>query len=245
VNLGLTRQLSVLIFTCACLPAGLAVAAPADTNPQGMTWAQIARLPDFYTGVWDPVMAGAPPAAAVSGSPPTSVPITGPDRSGAPGSTAEVAQRRCQPHNVEDSYGSPFPIEFLFTPGRVTLNIEYEHVVRRIYLGSKHPEDPDPAFMGDSIGHWDHGTLIIDTIAIKSIADPEGDHSPHVVEHIRLLSPDLLSVDMNVLRGDQSKLIHREFRRQKSWTIHEYYCEENPRDTLDAQGNPAVIGVTK
>jgi hypothetical protein len=99
--------------------------------------------------------------------------------------------------------------------------------------------------MGDSIGHWDHGTLIIDTIGIKSIADPEGDHSPHVIEHIRLLAPDLLSVDMNVLRGDQSKLIHREFRRQRDWTIHEYYCEENPRDTLDAQGNPAVIGVTK
>jgi hypothetical protein len=223
---------------------GIVHAAPSQ-NPQGMTWAQIARLPDFYSGVWDPVMGGTPPPTSAAAPAAAPLAITGPDQSGAPGSTTEVAQRRCQPHNVEDSYGSPFPIEFLFTPGRVTLNIEYEHVVRRIYIGVKHAEDPDPTFMGDSVGHWDHGRLIIDTIAIKSIADPQGEHSPHVVEQIRLRAPDLLSVDMTVSRGDQSKVIHREFRRQRTWTIHEYYCEENPRDTLDAKGNPAVIGVTK
>jgi hypothetical protein len=244
----LSRALScslILIALGSTLDQSGFARAAAGSEPQGMTWREISRLPDFYTGVWDPVMGGAPPPATGGASAKASPEITGPDRSGAPGSTTEVAQRRCEPHNVEDSYGSPFPIEFLFTPARVTINIEYEHVVRRVYIGARHAEDPDPTFMGDSIGHWDHGTLVIDTIAIKSIADPEGEHSPHVSERIRLSAPDLLDIDMTVTRGGQSKLVHRQFRRQRAWTIHEYYCEENPRDTLDANGNPAVIGVSK
>jgi hypothetical protein len=46
-KLALPRQWRLIIIANAWLPPGLVLAAPADTNPQGMTWAQIARLPDF------------------------------------------------------------------------------------------------------------------------------------------------------------------------------------------------------
>jgi hypothetical protein len=43
------------------------------------------------------------------------------------------------------------------------------HSARRIYIGSAHPTDLKPSYMGDSIGHWEGSTLVSETVAIKSI----------------------------------------------------------------------------
>ncbi len=58
--------------------------------------------------------------------------------------------------------------EVLFTPGRVTILGEGDgNRMRRIYTdGRPHPPDPDPSFHGHSVGHWEGGTLVIDTIAV-------------------------------------------------------------------------------
>src|SRR5690606_32021278 len=60
-----------------------------------------------------------------------------------------------------------YPYEFLFTPGRVTVNQEAWMQTRTIWTdGRAHKEDPDPTFMGDSIGRWEGDTLVVDTIGI-------------------------------------------------------------------------------
>lgn len=47
-----------------------------------------------------------------------------------------------------------YPYEFLFTPGRVTINQEAWMQTRTIWTdGRGHPDDPDPTFHGHSIGH--------------------------------------------------------------------------------------------
>jgi len=54
-----------------------------------------------------------------------------------------------------------YPIEFLFTPGRVTIHFEAWMQWRSIFTdGRRHPDadDLDPTFYGDSIGHWERGT---------------------------------------------------------------------------------------
>ena len=57
-----------------------------------------------------------------------------------------------------------YPYEFLFTPGRVTINQEAWMQTRTIWTdGRAHEEDPDPTFMGDSIGRWEDDVLIVNT----------------------------------------------------------------------------------
>lgn len=67
----------------------------------------------------------------------------------------------CIPAGLPGSMLQPYPIEFLFTPGRVTINIETYSVVRRIYTdGRSLPQDPDPSYQGTSAGSWDGDTLV-------------------------------------------------------------------------------------
>ena len=99
-------------------------------------------------------------------------------------------------------------LEFLFTPGRVTMLGESDgNRLRRIYTdGRQHPSDPDPTFHGHSIGHWDGDALVVDTVAVMPetfIAISEAVGVPnngglHVVERIHLLSDDVLADDLEI-----------------------------------------------
>jgi hypothetical protein len=59
--------------------------------------------------------------------------------------------------------GQPYPMEFLLTPGQVTIVIEAYQQVRHIYTdGRPLPADPDPKFHGSSVGRWEGDTLVVD-----------------------------------------------------------------------------------
>jgi hypothetical protein len=67
--------------------------------------------------------------------------------------------------------------------------------VRRIYLADKHSADLKPSWHGDSIGHYEGDTLVVDTVGIKtgrfSSIDRFGTpytEKMHVVERYRFLS---------------------------------------------------------
>ena len=100
-------------------------------------------------------------------------------------------------------------LEFLFTPGRVTMLGESDgNRLRRIYTdGRAHPADPDPSFHGHSIGHWEGDTLVVDTIGILPetfIAISEAVGVPnngdlHVIERIHLSGADMLHDEMEII----------------------------------------------
>jgi hypothetical protein len=154
----------------------------------------------------------------------------------------------CVPPGLPVSMQWPYPIEFLFTPGRVTILIESDHLVRRIYTdGRPMPRDPDPTYQGSSIGHWEGDTLVVETEAILSSTSPlEGisGHSDkfHVTERIRLVKPDLLAI--TTTRVDPAVFVEPYtttfyYTRHRDWRIMEYVCEQNNHDALNAQGKPA------
>ena len=102
----------------------------------------------------------------------------------------------------------PYDVEFLFTPGRVTIIQEAYMQVRRVFTdGRGHPADLDPTFNGHSIGHWEGDTLVIDTAGLGH-KTPLGynrlDHGPqlHVVERIHLTAPDKMEDDMTLTDPD-------------------------------------------
>src|SRR5712692_10054841 len=69
--------------------------------------------------------------------------------------------------------GAPYPWRILQTPTHYFILYEGNiHSYRQIFMdGRKHPEDPDPAWYGHSIGHWEKlgekETLMVDTVGFN------------------------------------------------------------------------------
>ena len=139
-----------------------------------------------------------------------------------------------------------YPYEFLFTPGRVTINQEAWMQTRTIWTdGRGHPEEPDPTFMGHSIGHWEDDTLVIETIAILEELEFAGGalHSPEfrVTERISLSeeNPDIL---VNRLRMEDPQALAEPFevtvtyRRDRQNALIEFQCSENDRNPVNEDG---------
>ena len=123
---------------------------------------------------------------------------------------------------------------------------EVAHNIRRIYLDQPHPENVALSFLGDSVGHWEGDTLVVDTVGLndRTFIDDEGSsHSTreHVVErYTKIDHGEALELIMTI--EDPVTLEHPySYRRVFHWRPdvrpQEYVCEENNR-------NAPVNGVT-
>lgn len=149
------------------------------------------------------------------------------------------ASTQCFPHGMPRLMESPYPIEIVQTPGRITFLHEVAHNVRRIYLDSPHPANLHPTFLGDSRGHWDGDTLVVDTIGMndRTFIDDEGSsHSTqeHTTERFRKINGGA-QLEMIMTVDDPVTLEHPySYRRVFDWRPdvrpQEYVCEENNRN---------------
>jgi hypothetical protein len=87
-----------------------------------------------------------------------------------------------------------FFVELLQQPGKVTLIYAHDNDFRQVRLNQPHPATVIPSLHGDSVGHYEGDTLVIDTVGIKlgpyRMIDRFGTpYTPalHVVERYRLL----------------------------------------------------------
>ena len=85
-------------------------------------------------------------------------------------------------------------IQFLQTTDEMTIVYFEFQDVRHVRMNQPHPANVKPSWYGDSVGHFDGDTLVIDTVGIKvgpyAMVDWYGTpHTPalHVVERYRLL----------------------------------------------------------
>jgi hypothetical protein len=169
----------------------------------------------------------------------------------AKGEDEESPQANCVPPGMPGIMNQPYPIELLFTPGKVTVVIEAYSQTRRIFLdGRKHPDDPDLTYNGHSIGHWEGGTLVVDSVGFTpdtALGPSQGyRHSDqmHIVERFRLTDPDTLEVVTTV---DDAKALTKPFsgtkvlKRHRDWDIAEYICEQNNRNLATDKGKAGII----
>lgn len=146
---------------------------------RGDTYASIAQLPD-WSGVWvipfddfmrenlrqriigDPASPPLTPAFAA---------VLAGQRLGSPTRKATNAEQ-CLPNGMPNVMRYAFAIEFLFTPGRVTILLEQDGTIRRVFTdGRSHSTDPDPSYAGESMGRWEGDTLVVETAAISPRAE--------------------------------------------------------------------------
>ncbi|MGH8260005.1 MAG: hypothetical protein ACREUG_09970 [Steroidobacteraceae bacterium] len=155
----------------------------------------------------------------------------------------------CRPPGMPGIMGvGQYPIEFLFTPGRVTMHFEAWMQWRNIFTdGRQHPDpdDLDPTFYGNSIGHWDGGTLVVDTIGFKTETElgMGMNHSDqmHIIERIHLVkgNPNALVDELTVEDPEAlAKPWHSvyTYHRSRTQNLLEFICEENNRNPVNAQG---------
>jgi hypothetical protein len=162
-------------------------------------------------------------------------------------------QSNCMPPGMPVIMAVPqYPIEFLFTPGRVTLHHEAWMQWRNIYTdGRKHPEELDPTFQGDSIGHWEGDTLVVETVGVKedlgltlATRGPVPAHSRklRILERMRLDPKDADSLVVEMTLEDPEALAEPYkqtliYKRARDQMLYEFVCTENDRNPVDAQGN--------
>jgi hypothetical protein len=139
-----------------------------------------------------------------------------------------------------------YPMEFLFLPGRVTTHHEAWMQWRNIYTdGRAHPPDLDPTFNGDSIGHWDGQTLVVDTMGIKTLTEigmgMKHSRNLHILERIHLAKDDPDTLVDEVTLEDPEALerpwsARFTYKRSRHEQLLEFVCAENDRNPVDASG---------
>ena len=119
--------------------------------------------------------------------------------------TNDPVLRKCYPPGVPRVYFHPYPFEFVQTPKQTLLIYEYDHWLRRIHTdGRPLPADPDPLWMGTSVGHWEGNTaFVVETIGFneKTWLDRLGHaHSDQlkVTERFRRVDRDHLELDITM-----------------------------------------------
>jgi hypothetical protein len=154
----------------------------------------------------------------------------------------------CLPPGMPGIMTQPYPMEFLMTPGKVTIVIEAYTQVRHIYTdGRPLPEDPDPRFFGTSIGHWEGDTLVVESIGFSPSIELERG-VPHsdkmkIVERFRLSGPNTMTIETTLTDAEALTapvVSNNTLSRHRDWTIAEYICEENNRNFVDANGKAGV-----
>jgi hypothetical protein len=111
------------------------------------------------------------------------------------GKPAFSARSACTPAGVPGfmAYGgSDEPIFIIQTPRQVWMIYQGNQEVRRIYLDAAHSENPKPSWYGESVGHYEGDTLVIDTIGQNNRTFLDFFRTPHtekvhVVERWRLV----------------------------------------------------------
>ena len=75
---------------------------------------------------------------------------------------------RCEPSGPPQVLILPNPWEIVQIPGRVLMFFEEQHIWREIWTdGRPLPKDPDPSWLGYSVGHWEGDTFVVETIGFN------------------------------------------------------------------------------
>jgi hypothetical protein len=134
----------------------------------------------------------------------------------------------------------PIPFKIVQTPGLIVmLFTEVDGTIRQIYTdGRKPPADPQPLWLGYSVGKWDGDAMVVDTTGFNDKGWMDGfghTHSEalHVVERYR--RRDFGHLDVQVTIEDPKTYTHpftikyTELLLADS-DITESYCAENEKD---------------
>jgi hypothetical protein len=138
---------------------------------------------------------------------------------------------RCIPE-LDLGGGPLYPNQFVQTPNLIVILVESRHVFRLIPLNEKHPEDLDPSWLGDSVGHWEKDTLVVDIVGFKErlVGSKISTDALHIVE--RFTRVDYNTIEYEARVEDPKALtkpytITSKYMLRPGTRLQEYVCENN------------------
>ena len=241
-----------LVFILAVLGAVLSLApntfAQSDKpSVSGKSSETPSALSHDLSGVWmqypDGIVEGVPGMNAVDANvrPPltpwgqarfdAAKPLVGP-RAVAGQENAPIL--RCDPDGPPKLLNLPNPFEIVQIPGRMFMFFELGHVWRTIWTdGRLLPKDPDPTWLGYSVGRWEGDTLVVETIGFNdkqwddSFGNPRSEQT-HLTERYRRLNHDTL--EMQIIIDDPKAYTKvwvsppKLHKLEPGWEIAEWFC---------------------
>jgi hypothetical protein len=144
----------------------------------------------------------------------------------------------CRPPGVPQTFMAPYFMQIVQSPKYIVLIHEYLTLPRIVEMDAQHPADPDPFYMGHSVGKWEGDTLVVDSLGFKE-SEFQGfktTESFHIVERFR--RPTLGTLQYEAVLEDPNVwtepwMIARNFPFLPEHNrIDEFYCENN-RDYKD------------
>ena len=121
------------------------------------------------------------------------------------------------------------PLEFVVTPEQVLILTVYRDV-RRIATDGRAlspPEDRWATAWGESVGHWEGDTLVIETVAVRQpnlfFRAPPFSEAARYTERLRLVAPDRIEGEMTI--EDPEALT-------APWTVRQAYVRAEGLDRL-------------
>jgi hypothetical protein len=244
----------------ACLILLLAAAALLSCSSQAPRVEAFARLPD-WRGIW---IAEDFDNTGISGYPDEGLPgwnmqLGGAKAPWAPAVAAKLKTLMPQLMAADSTrkamgWGYPAmmdgapPLQFLITPEE-TLILNFYREVRHVYTdGRGHPAEQDrwPTPWGDSIGHWEGDTLVIDTVSVKRPGPipvpPLLSEQAHYIERLKMTAPDRIESQMII--EDPSVLatpwvIKVVYRR--TTTVDRLIHDTFDNDRTEVEGNGMTI----
>ena len=118
------------------------------------------------------------------------------------GRTTITTGNDCKPLGIPQTYITPYPFQFVQTPAFLVIIYEYPNAVRFVPIdGRPQAVDPDPSWMGTSVGRWEGDTLVIDAIGFNDKTEVHGfmhTDALHVVERFKRLGNGSLQYDVTV-----------------------------------------------
>ncbi|MBB3859354.1 hypothetical protein GGQ88_000594 [Novosphingobium hassiacum] len=144
---------------------------------------------------------------------------------------------QCLPEGMPSVMAAIFPLEFLQTPGQITVLAEFITQTRRIFLNKTMPalDELTPTFYGMSIGKWEGNTLVVTTKGVKE--ETRFFEIPHsfemtITERLKVTGPDTIENEITI---EDPKVLLEPYRftygykRNPEYQIMEYYCDrEDP-----------------
>jgi hypothetical protein len=117
--------------------------------------------------------------------------------------TADPTEANCFLPGVPRATYMPFPFEIVQTPKLVAITYEFAHALRAIPMDGSAHSDLTDTWMGDSRGHWDGNTLVVDVTNFNDQTwfDRAGNfHSDalHVVERYTLTDRDHIQYEATI-----------------------------------------------
>ena len=243
-------RLLALCSALLALPAG-------GAERLGSKWADVTKLPDFFTGNWQSMQSFL--------DNPSTVPFTAQAQSYIahykPIEDIPFAGPGCKTPGMPIVQRLGSPLKFFYEPGMIAIYIENSSMTRFIKLNGKHSARPNPTFLGESVGHFEGDTLVVDSVGFDDILLQYGDlpgkgtgpfvlppevifgpHGPHLrmVERIRLIDSETLEDRLTIYDDtvwtkpyvSNAPQIFKRNRGENGWP-HEWVCSSADTLTFD------------